>query len=193
MKTTDEGGSTMNRRILILAGSIAVLAAAAAFGTAATTSAAPKPGFTPGTWVGTGTIKGYSVDGPMSTHFDGGIAFTLKVNKQFGVSGTGTWALNMLGSEDAPSDYAVDSTMRGIASIKLGGTSTGITFSGLQKITGEIRSAGVGHPISMERPLNGRLTIVRAGKCLVRGATAIQQDVTLTWSAKLKGSGKCNA
>lgn len=173
---------------------LAVAIAAALIGPfAATGGAAPKPGFLPGTWLGKGTITGYSVDGPMSTHFDGGITFTLKVGKNLRVSGTGTWQLNMLGSEDGPSSYAVDSTMRGSAAIRLGGTSTAPTFTGMQEVTGEIRSAGMSHPVSFERALNGRLTITRAGKCLVRGATVVQQGVKLTWSAQLKGSGKCNA
>jgi hypothetical protein len=182
----------MTRRILTIAGSLAILAAAA-IGTASATQAAPKPGFMPGTWLGKGTIKGDVVDGPMATRFDGGITFTLKVNPKLGVAGGGTWQMNMLGRQDAPSSYRVDSTLNGLAAIKLGGTSTNVTFSGLQKITGEIRSGGVSRPVSMQRQLTGRLTIGRAGKCLVRGVTVIQQGVTLTWSAKLKGSGTCNA
>jgi hypothetical protein len=183
----------MKRRTLVLATALAVVATSLALGTASATDAAAKPGFLPGTWVGKGTISGSSVDGPMSTHFDGGIAFTLKVSKKLSVSGTGTWTLNMLGSEDAPSSSAVDSTMRGSAAITFGGQSTGVTFTGLQKITGEIRSAGVARPFSMQRPLTGRLTIVRAGQCFVRGATVIQSGVKLVWSAQLKGSGTCRA
>jgi hypothetical protein len=183
----------MTHRILGFATAFAVLATAAAFGSASATEAAPKPGFLPGTWIGKGTISGTSTDGPMTTHFSGGVAFTLKVSKNLGVSGGGTWRMSMLGSEDGPSEYAVDSTMNGTAAIRLGGRSTGPTFSGTQKVTGEIRSGSMKQPISFERALSGKLAIVRAGKCLVRGATVIQSGVTLTWGAQLKGSGKCNA
>jgi hypothetical protein len=182
----------MLRRIS-LATVVAALTAVLAASLSASSGAAPKPGFLPGTWLGKGTIKGYVVDGPMATHFDGGITFTMKVSKKLAVAGSGTWRMNMLGSEDAPSSYAVDSTLMGTAAISFGGTSTAPTFAGKQKVRGEIRSGGMSRPVSFERDLSGQLTIRRAGKCLVRGATVVQQGVTLTWSAKLKGSGTCNA
>lgn len=179
-------------RISIGAALLVVLAALA-IGFTSASHAAPKPGFMPGTWVGKGTIKGYVVDGPMATHFSGGMAFTLKVSPKLAVSGSGKWQMSMLGSQDGPSEWAVDSTMNGTAAISLGGSSTGPTFTGTQKVSGEIRSGSMKTPISMERPLTGKLTINRAGKCLVRGVTQMQRGVTLTWSAQLKGSGKCNA
>jgi hypothetical protein len=172
---------------------VAALAATLAGSFSASGGAAPKPGFLPGTWVGKGTISGTSTDGPMTTHFSGGVTFTLKVAKNLSVGGSGTWRMNMLGSEDAPSEYAVDSTMNGAAVIRFGGPATGPTFSGTQKVTGEIRSGSMKQPISFERATSGKLTIVRAGKCLVKGATVIQSGVKLTWSAQLKGSGTCNA
>ena len=39
----------------------------------------------------------------------------LKVSKSLGASGTGTWKLDMLGSQDAPSEYGVDATIVGAA------------------------------------------------------------------------------
>jgi len=182
----------MKIRITALAAASA-LAAVAAIGTASATPAAPKPGFLPGAWIGKGQIKGYAVDGPMATHFDGGIAFTIKVDRKLRVSGGGTWKLNMLGSEDAPSEYAVDSTMRGTASIRLTGVATNVAFSGTQHVVGEIRSGSMRQPISFDRPFKGALAITRAGKCKVLGRTTVQQGVTLSWSAQLKGSGTCNA
>lgn len=182
-------GGTLVRLALAVVAVAAVLASLAA----GSTDAAPKPGFLPGTWIGKGVIKGFVEDGPMATHFDGGIAFTMKVSPSLAVSGSGTWRMNMLGSQDAPSDYAVDSTMMGTAAVTFGGPSTAPTFAGTQKVVGEIRSGSMKHPISMERPLSGKLTIGRAGKCLVRGVTQMQRGVTLTWSAQLKGSGKCRA
>jgi hypothetical protein len=176
--------------VLLAVVAVATVVAAAFVGHGA---AAPKPGFLPGTWLGTGVIKGQAVDGPMSTRFGGGITFTLKVSQARAVSGTGTWRMSMAGSQDAPADYAVSSTMKGSAAIRFAGRSTAPTYSGTQKVTGEVRSGGMRQPISMTRPVNGRLAIGRAGACLVRGVTVIQQGVTLTWSAKLEGSGTCNA
>jgi hypothetical protein len=130
----------------------------------------------------------------MSAFFNGRVAFTLTVSKSLAVSGTGTWKLDMLGSEDAPSEYGVDATIVGAATIALKGTGTNVRFSGTQRMQTEIRSAGKTRlgPVT-ERPLNGRLVITRAGKCRVVGSTPIQPGVTLTWSAKLRGSGTCNA
>jgi len=178
---------------IIIAAIVLTLAAALAGSYSSSGGAAPKPGFLPGTWIGKGVIAGTVTDGPMTTHFDGGVTFTLKISKTLRASGSGTWRMNMLGSEDGPSDYAVDSTMNGTAPIRLAGSSTTPTFSGTQQIVGEIRSGSMKTPISMTRPLNGTLKIGRAGKCLVRGVTVVQRGVTLTWSAQLKGSGKCNA
>lgn len=174
---------------------LAVTAAAVALGSfAAAGTAAPKPGFLPGTWIGQGTISGSVADGPMSAFFNGRVAFTLKVTKRLGVSGTGTWKLDMLGSQDAPSEYGVDATIVGAATIALDGTGANVTFSGTQRMQMEFRSAGKTRrgPVT-EKQLNGRLAITRAGKCRVVGATVIQPGVTLNWSAKLKGSGTCNA
>jgi hypothetical protein len=64
----------------------------------------------------------------------------------------------------------------------------------MQRMQMEFRSAGKTRrgPVT-EKQLNGRLVIMRAGKCRVVGATVIQPGVTLNRSAKLKGSGTCNA
>lgn len=156
-------------------------------------SAKPKPGFLPGTWTGKGTITGSSTDGPMTVHFSGGIAFTLKVAPSLAAKGTGTWRLDMLGSEDAMSDEAIDSTMQGRAAISLAGSGTTITFSGLQKVAGEIRVAGTSRPLSFSRPLNGTLAITRAGACKVSGVTRMPDGVKLVWSAVRKGGSTCRS
>lgn len=169
--------------ILALAALLATLAAAPA-------SAAPKPGFLPGTWVGTGTITGSSTDGPFTTHFNGGITFSLKVDAQLRVSGSGTWRLDMLGSENALSADAVDSSMQGTAAARFAGSSTMVSFSGTQTVVGEIRGYGTKRPVSFTRPLTGLLQITRAGKCRVVGATRLPDGVELAWSAVLKG-GRC--
>jgi hypothetical protein len=178
------------RALLVGAVLVGVLAAGLTAGVA---DAKAKPGLLPGTWVGKGTIKGHAADGPMSTHFSGGVTFTLRVDKKLHVSGGGTWKMRMLGSEDGPSETAVDSSMQGSAAIRLAGASTGPTFSGVQQVRGEIRMGQVARPISFTRPLTGQLVINRAGRCKVTGVTTIQPGVTLTWKAVLKGSGTCNA
>jgi len=175
----------------LLAGAVLVGVLAAGL-TAGAADAKAKPGLLPGTWVGKGTINGYAVDGPMATHFSGGVTFTLKVDKKLRVSGGGSWQMRMLGSEDGPSETAVDSSMEGSAAIRLLGTATGLTFTGMQRVVGEVRMGKVAHPISFTRPLKGQLVIKRAGHCKVAGVTTIQPGVTLTWSAVLKGSGTCN-
>jgi hypothetical protein len=183
----------MLRRITQIAAGALALAVVAA-GAAHAGTAVAKPGFLPGTWFGKGTISGNVTDGPMSTHFSGGISFTLKVSPKLAVGGSGTRQLNMLGAQDAPSSYGVDTSMFGTASIRLAGTSTNVTYAGLQHITGEIRTAGVKRPLTIpDQKVAGRLVIKRAGKCKVTGTSTIQPGVTLSWSAQLKGSGTCNA
>ena len=158
--------------------------------TATAGTAAPKPGFMPGVWVGSGTIKGSINDGGMYTMFNGRVSFTLKVSKSLGVSGTGTWKVDMLGAQvDAPSSYGVDATIVGTASIVLKGTSTNVTYSGKQKLMTQIRAGSRKTTLKeSEADLFGRLAISRAYTCKVVGSTVIQPGVTLTWSARLKGS-----
>jgi hypothetical protein len=181
----------MKHSVLAAIAALTLTVAAFAAGTA---SAAPKPGFLPGTWMGKGTISGNVTDGPMSTHFSGGISFTLKVSPKLAVGGSGTRQLNMLGAQDAPSSYGVDTSMFGTASIRMTGTPTNVTYAGLQHITGEIRTAGVKRPLTIpDQKVAGRLVIKRAGRCKVTGTSTIQPGVTLTWGAQLQGSGTCNA
>jgi hypothetical protein len=180
-------------RILATLAGLALLLAGA-LGGASSAGAAPKPGFLPGVWLGQGTIKGSIDEYGMSTIFNGRVAFTLKVSPKLAVSGSGSWKLDMLGVQDAPSDYGVDTTTVGTAAIGLSGTATNVGLSGMQHIEREIRSGGRSTRMApLERPLSHRLVITRAGKCRVAGTTQIQPGVTLTWSAKLKGSGTCNA
>jgi hypothetical protein len=169
----------------------ALLAATTAAGAPLNLTGA-KPGFLPGTWTGKGTIAGRSVDGPMTTTFSGGTTFTLNVAKDLHVSGTGTWRVNMVGTEDADADDAVNSDLRSIAAIKFGGTSTNVTFSGRLYVTGEVTAYGkLRQPVKFDRDLNGRLVITRAGHCKVVGGHTLPGGVTVSWSALLKGSGFC--
>ena len=178
----------MKKAILALAVISALVTAVAA-----TAPAAPKPGFLPGTWIGKGTITGTSTDGPYTTHLDGGIAFTLRVDRSLRVSGGGTWKLNMLGSQDGPSSSAVDSTMQGTAAITFAGTGAAVTFTGNARVIGEMRMGDIKRPVSFAQTLAGRLLVTRAGKCRVVGASQVPGGGTLKWTAVLKGSGTCRA
>ena len=167
---------------------LALLLVAAVAGTASANQAAPKPGFLPGTWIGKGTIKGSVEDGPMWTTFSGGIAFTLKVDKSFRASGSGSWKQNMLGTQDGESKDAVDSSMFGTASLRLGGTATSVAFSGVMHVVGQIKAYG--HSRSMkpfDQPIGQRLVITKANACKVVGTSQVQPGVTLTWAAQRKG------
>lgn len=171
----------------------ALLLAAAAVA-AGSASAMPKPGFLPGTWIGKGTINGSVSEYGMNTQFNGALTFTLTVNPELVVGGSGSWKLTMLGKQDAPDDYAVSTKTVGTAKVAFDGQATKPMFSGMQHIERLIGSAGhVRRFAPLDKRLTGRLVISRAGKCRVNGVTPIQPGVSLTWSAQLNGSGTCNA
>jgi hypothetical protein len=172
----------------VIAAAAALLLAAAAV-TAGSASAMPKPGFLPGTWIGFATITGSATDGPMHVRFDGRFAFSLMVSKKLAVSGRGNWTLTMVGSEDAPASYAVNSNTVGSATVAIKGTSTNVIYAGTQHIEREITMAGkTTHLAPIEADLKGRLPITKATTCKVSGGWQIQPGVTLTWSAKRKGA-----
>lgn len=168
---------------------LALAALAVTLATTATAgTAGPKPGFMPGTWVGSGTIAGTVEDGLMTTKFDGRVTFRLKVSEKFVVSGAGSWTQTMFGTQDAPSQYGVGAMITGNAAITLKGTSTKVTFSGKQTLVTEIRAGSRRTRTNeSEYDLNGRLVITKATQCRVDGKTEIQPRVFLTWSARLKG------
>jgi len=177
----------MKLRIQILTALALVLVAAVA-ATASATQTAPKPGFLPGTWIGKGTIKGSVEDGPMWTTFSGGMAFTLKVDKKFRTSGSGSWKMNMLGTQDAKSEDAIDSSMFGTASLQLSGPATKVAFKGVMHVVGEIRAYGHSRPMKpFDQEIAKRLVITKANTCKVVGTSQVQPGVTLTWTATRKG------
>jgi hypothetical protein len=185
----DEGdGSGPRRRRrstlgALLAGGLAALVVVAT----ASATAAPKPGFLPGTWQVTGTISGRASDGPMTTVFGGGIRFTLRIGSNRRAGGTGTWTMTMKGSGP------MSSTMRGTAGVTLSGSAVDVRFTGRQTVTGTVGDGTVSTPIRMSRPLAGKLVITRAGKCRVTGTAPMGGGARLTWTALLAGSGTCNA
>jgi hypothetical protein len=177
---------TRNTRALA---AVLALAVVMAVGAATTANAMPKPGFVPGTWIGTATITGSATDGPMHVKFDGRFAFSLTVSKKLAVAGRGNWTLTMVGSEDAPASYAVNSNTVGSAAVAIKGTSTNVIYAGTQHIEREITMAGkTTHLAPIEADLKGRLPITKATTCKVSGGWQIQPGVTLTWSAKRKGA-----
>jgi hypothetical protein len=179
-------------RSLILAVLALPIAAAGVFA-APTQHAIAKPGFAPGTWIGKGKISGKSVDGPMTSTFSGSIAFTLKVTRNLELTGSGSYALTMVGVDSDDPDDAVNSHMKSVASITFGGTPTAPTYAGALHVTGEVVGFGgkVSTPINFTKEnFKGRLVITRAGHCKVVGGHT-SQGVTVSWTALLKGSGTC--
>jgi hypothetical protein len=167
----------------------AIAALGIAFGAASVGLAAPKPGFLPGTWIGTGTISGSgpAVGGPAAT-FEGKLAFTMTVRRNGAVSGTGSWSRTMTSV-----DPGVSAIIAAKTSVQVSGSSTAPRLVGTYRAVGTF----VGHGVSKTSTfapatLNETLVITRAGKCRASGSSTVK-GVTTTWTAQLKGSGKCNA
>ena len=172
------------KRTITITTVLALALAALALGTASTADSAPKPGFAPGTWKGSGTVSGRSTDGPMTTQFSGRIRFTFTVASNLAVKGSGSWALTMKGSGP------VASTMKGTAALTLSGTGSDVRFSGMQHVKGVVSDGTVSRPIGFNRALKGRLVITRAGTCKVTGTTPMGGGMKFTWTAT-SGTGTC--
>ena len=181
-RTTPAPSGRRTRATLLAAAALAAAALAAV--AAASGQAAPKPGFVPGTWIGTGTISGSSADGPLKTVFSGSISFTLKVAPSLAASGSGSWAMTMKGSGP------VSSMMKGSAPVQMRGSGSDVRYTGTQKVSGVVSDGTMSRKLSFSRPLSGRLVITRAGTCRVSGSSTTG-GVTLSWSAQLQGSGTC--
>jgi hypothetical protein len=177
----------MKIKLLAVCATLGLVVTAATLGSASSTWAAPKVGFLPGTWVGTGKISGQTGDGPMSEEWNGNVRFTLVVSPGLTAGGSGTWALTMKGTGP------VASTMNGSAALKMSGPATDVRYTGTQKISGSVSDGTRSTAINFTRPLTGRLVIARAGKCRVNGSSPMGPGVKFTWSAQLAGSGTCNA
>jgi len=172
----------MKRLITTLA-----LVAATAICIVSVTQAAAKPGFVAGTWNGDGTINGSSVDGPMSTRFDGRMQFKLQVNGSKAVTGSGAWKLTMKGSGP------VGSLMTGTANLTFSGTPTDIRYTGMQVVSGKVSDGTVTTPIRFKKAISGRLVVTRAGACRVVGGSPTSGGIKLTWTAMLADGRICNA
>jgi hypothetical protein len=163
----------------------APLALAAALLLPAVADGAPKPGFAAGRWDGNGTISDRRVDpGVATTRWTGAVDFGLVVAGGT-VSGTGTWRMTQTGSGRIGT-----SVLRGTARLRFSGTPTAVSFSGTQQVRGFFRKDGISTPLSMTRPLAGRLKIGRAGHCKVTGVSTGNEG-RFRWTAVLKGAGTC--
>ena len=80
----------MNKMNTVVTGILAAVLAAGALGAAAgEVSAAARPGFAPGVWVGTGVQKGiFSVTGDDPSPVDGTVRFSLNVSRSFRATGS---------------------------------------------------------------------------------------------------------
>jgi hypothetical protein len=173
----------MRKTLLALCAALALVVAASA----SAKQDAPKPGFMPGTWNGTGKISGKTGDGPMSEVWSGNVRFTVVVGNDRKAGGSGGWALTMKGSGP------VGSTLTGAAVLRISGAATDVRFAGSQRISGKVSDGVRTSSINFTRPINGHLVITRAGSCRVTGTSPMGAGLTFTWSAQLAGSGTCNA
>jgi hypothetical protein len=172
------------KRTISITTALGLAVGALALGTASTADSAPKPGFAPGSWRGSGTVSGRSIDGPMTTQFNGRIRFTFTVASDLAVKGSGSWAMTMKGTGP------VGSTMKGTAALTMSGTGSDVRFSGMQHVKGVVSDGAVSRPIGFDRPLKGRLVITRAGTCKVTGTTPMGGGLKFTWTAT-SGTGTC--
>src|SRR5262245_51947366 len=163
---------------------IAVIATAplvAAIG-ATSSGAAPKPGFAPGTWDVTGTMRGTSTDYGQTIDTKGTFKFTLRVTKAGGISGTGTWQTTAIGSG------AISSKITGFMRVTLSGTPTDVRYSGNQTLTMHFTDgvASSGNTVTRKKVSTGKLVIKKALSCKVTGGHT-NHGVVTTWTATLKG------
>ena len=180
----------MKRKLLTIVGTLALLGAAA-LGGASATGAAPQPGLVPGTWTGVGTLAGASTDGVMSTVHSGQVRFTVIVQPDRSVSGSGTWKRTMKGSGSDTKTVII-----GSASFKFSGPSRAARFLGKEYAQGKMIASGVTVPIGMPpQKLAGTLIIARAGDCTANGTAEIptRPGLKLKWTAKRAIKGTCNA
>jgi hypothetical protein len=150
--------------------------------TSVTASAAPKPGFEPGTWLVKGTMSGQSSEYGQTIRTKGSFTFTLRVGKNGAVGGTGAWRMTQLGSG------AISSKITGVAAVKLSGTPTQVRYGGTLVLTSKFSDGVVsgGNTATVKKPLSGGLTIKKALSCKVTGGQTIDGVVT-TWTATLQG------
>lgn len=174
----------MNRNFIATLTILAAIALAVVAGAAPAAETLARPGFAPGKWVGTGTISGSGVDGPMRVVYGGKIRFALDVKPNLTATGTGTWAMTMKGSGP------VTGVMKGTAALELTGSGSDVRYSGTQRVSGTVTDGTLSTPIRFTRQLKGRLVISRAGSCKVVGTSPMGGGAVFKWTAT-KGTGTC--
>jgi hypothetical protein len=174
----------MKLRTVMLAASLGLTLVAAALGGASSTGAAPKPGFPPGTWLGTGVLaETTETVADLTIRTTGSAKFTLNVSRDHKVSGTGTWIRTQFGSGP------VGSKITGVTKVTFSGTPTDVRFKGTQVITTRFKDAAHPdreHSFTNEKPAAGSLVIKKATSCRVTGGHKFEAG-TFSWKAALKG------
>jgi hypothetical protein len=160
--------------IAIAAGLVTGVALLAAAGSDA--HAAPKPGFLPGTWVGTGIHKGVFTLAGNSSPTTGTVSFTLAVDKSLKASGT-----LMIKTTMHTSIEDMRGTVVGTGTMKISGTGSDVRYSGTLALKGKLTDGKVTIPFRLTRPVSGGLRITRAGCTKVSGKTA--QNFPIFWTA----------
>jgi hypothetical protein len=175
----------MKLRIHTLIAALALLLFAAFAGTASATQSIAKPGFPPGTWIGTGqAFAETGFDGDLITSMSGTAKFTLNVSRDGKVTGKGTWTTLQTGAG------SVGSKITGIAKVTFSGTPTDVRYSGSQFVTTRFVDAEHSQGTTFTRQVTGRLVIKKARSCRVTGGHTVASVgpwVKFTWTATLKG------
>ena len=176
----------MNRKMLIVAATLALAVSAAALGSASASSTVAKPGLLPGKWQGTGVISGSVTDAGGTTTFGGKIGFLFTVRKDLLVHGKGSWVKTMTGRG------IVDSDLTGIADLTIGGRSHKVVFDYLENVAGTITANGIKKPVDFstsEDFKRASLVITKARTCTASGYIPVAKEsgVKMTWTAKRLG------
>jgi hypothetical protein len=165
----------MRRNLIVIAlGILAALAVSVTVG-----GARPQPGFLPGTWVGSGVMKGLVVTAGDPSPMDGTVKFTLKVNKSLQASGSIT-----LTTRSEMDNWGMRGFLVGTATMPLKGSSTDLRFAGPIRLEGELTDGKLTVPFGITKQIAGRLLITRAFCTKVVGRTDSQ--LPFRWTAVLK-------
>jgi hypothetical protein len=141
--------------------------------------ARPQPGFLPGTWVGSGVLKGILVTAGDPSPVDGTVNFTLNVSKSRHASGTITLKTRM-----EMDNFGLTGFVHSTATVPLKGSSTDLRFAGPIRLEGELTDGKITVPFGITKQVSGRLLITRAFCTKVVGGTDSQ--LSFKWTAVLK-------
>jgi len=175
----------MNKMNTVVTGILAAVLAAGALGAAAgEVSAAARPGFAPGVWVGTGVQKGiFSVTGDDPSPVDGTVRFSLNVSRSF--RATGSLVLKTRMEIDRAGLRGV---LIGTATTKLTGTGSDVRFAGPLRLEGKLTDGTTTVPFTLTKAVAGRLLVTRPGCTRVVGRTDSQ--LAFKWTAVPKAGSR---